>query len=159
MKSQHSKVFFFFLSILLISMVGTVSAANGADGKAGVLGLGVKTSFPYAELDEKAKTGWGVVGIVDYPLIPFIDLTADLGYNHFPGEDDNPDVDVWNICFGGRFVLGAFFMGGETGYFSHVQEWSYVPSMGLRFGAFEGAIRYKAVGGASWTSLRFGYYF
>ncbi len=159
MKWQKNLVSALLLAALLITLVGTASADTWPGRQEKVLGIGVKTSFPYAELKDEATTGWGVVGIFDYPLIPLIDLTADVGYNHFPGEGDNEDVDVWNVCFGGRLALGVFFMGGEAGYFSHVNEWSYVPSMGLRFDRFEGAIRYKAVGGASWTSLRFGIYF
>ena len=159
MKNLNNKVLIILLTIVLLSLVGNAYAKTWPGRETRILGLGVKSSFPYAGFNDDFETGWGVVGIVDYPLIPLIDLTADVGYNHFPGSGDTDGVDVWNICFGGRLALGAFFMGGETGYFSQVDEWSYVPSMGLRFGAFEGAVRYKAVGGSGWTSLRFGYYF
>ncbi len=145
--------------LLILSLASSVMAKTWVGREERVLGLGVKSSFPYASFDDDFNTGWGVVGIVDYPLIPLIDLTADVGYTHFPGDGATESVDVWNACFGGRLALGVFFMGGETGYFSHVDEWSYIPSMGLRFGRFEGALRYKAVGGSGWTSLRFGYYF
>lgn len=159
MKLHKAFISILLLTLILTTVVAHASAGTWASRQEKVLGVGVKTTFPYAEFKDDTKTGWGVGGIVDYPLIPLIDLTADLGYNHFPGKDDNEDVDVWNLCFGGRLALGAFFMGGETGYFSHVEEWSFVPSMGLRFNRFEGAIRYKAVGGVSWTSLRLGVYF
>ncbi len=143
----------------LIFCSGVASAKTWPGRETRVLGLGIKTSFPFAEFKDKASTGWGISGLLDYPLIPLIDLTADVGYNHFSGADDGDGVDVWNAIFGGRFALGVFFMGAETGYFSYVDEWSYVPSMGLRFGRFEGSLSYKSVGGGSWTSLRAGYYF
>ncbi len=149
----------FLVVLFLGAFFGTAAADTWPGRQDKVLGLSVKTSFPYAELNDDTQTGWGIAGMVDYPLIPLIDLTADVGVNHFPGDGEKEDVDVWNVCFGGRLALGAFFMGGETGFFTHVDEWSFVPSMGLRFNRFEGAVRYKAVGGASWTSIRLGVYF
>lgn len=159
MKYLNIKVYSVLVAILLVSLAGNAMAATWVGREDRVLGLGVKSSFPYANFDDDFNTGWGVVGMVDYPLIPLIDLTADVGYTSFPGSGENDSVDVWNVCFGGRLALGVFFMGGETGYFSYVEDWSFVPSMGLRFGPFEGGVRYKAVGGSGWTSLRFGYYF
>ncbi len=158
---KKMQVSFVALLILgfLISYSGIASAKTWAGREERNLGLAVHASFPYAEFGDEHKTGWGVSGIFDYPLIPLIDLTADVGYTHYSKANDGGGVDVWNLVFGARFALGVFFMGGETGYFTYVEEWSYVPSMGLRFGAFEGGIRYKSVHGASWTTLRFGYYF
>ena len=159
MKSLNNRIFPILLAVFLILLAGNAFAKTWPGRQEKNLGLGVKTSFPYAEFGEDANTGWGVAGMVDYPLIPLLDLTADVGYNHFAGMGEKDGVDVWNFCFGGRLALGAFFMGGETGYFSHGNDWSFVPSMGLRFGQLEGAIRYKSVGANGWTSLRFGYYF
>jgi len=50
-------------------------------------------------------------------------------------------------------------MGGEGGYFTGVDEGSFVPSIGLRLGNFEFAVRWKSVGGSSWSGLRLGYFF
>jgi hypothetical protein len=147
------------LLVLLVSLSANAYAKAWPGREERILGLGVKSTFPFDSFGDEVNTGLGVVGIVDYPLIPLIDLTAEVGYSHFAGESDRPSVDVWNICVGGRLALGVFFMGGETGYFSSVDEGSFIPSMGLRFGRFEGSVRHKAVGGSNWTSLRFGYYF
>ncbi len=150
----------FAVLVLLLTSVSTVAQAKTWPGREErVLGLGIKSTFPFSEFGNKTDNGWGVAGLVDYPLIPFIDLTADLGVTHFSGKNGGESVNVWNASFGGRFALGVFFMGGETGYFSYVEEWSFIPSMGLRFGSFEGSIGHKSVGGGNWTSLRFGYYF
>jgi len=159
MKKIQAGLVVFLILGFLISSIGLASAKTWAGREERNLGLALHTSFPYAEFGEEYKTGWGVSGIFDYPLIPFIDLTADVGYTRYSSDKGGDGIDVWNLVFGARFALGVFFMGGETGYFTFVEEWSYVPSMGLRFGAFEGAIRYKSVHGASWTTLRFGYYF
>ncbi len=149
----------FMLAVFLISTTSLASAKEWPGRETRNAGVAVKTLFPYAEFGDNTGTGWGLAAIYDYPLIPLIDLTADVGYSRFTGEGGGDGIGVWNFTFGGRLVLGPFFMGGETGYFTYVEEWSYVPSMGLRFGALEGGISYKSVGGASWTQLRFGYYF
>lgn len=157
-KSQISLVMLLALGFLVFSM-GAGIAKEWPGRETRNLGVAVKTFFPYAEYGEETDTGWGIAGIYDYPLIPLIDLTADVGYSTFSTPDGFDSVNIWNFTFGGRLVLGPFFMGGETGYFTKVEEWSYVPSMGLRFGAFEGGVSYKSVGTAAWTQLRFGYYF
>ncbi len=145
--------------VCLLASTGLATAKTWPGRQEKVLGIAGKVTFPFAGFGDKVNTGYGVAGIVDYPLIPFLDLTADVGYNHFSEGNSGAGADIWSLTFGGRFVLGSFFMGGETGYFSQADEWSYVPSVGLRFGKFEGAIRYKGVSGVNWTSVRLGYYF
>ena len=145
------------LAMLLTPQPSGAKAWPGRQEK--VLGVGLKTSFPFDDFGDRVNTGWGVAALLDYPVIPFIDATAEVGYSHFPDAGQGDGVDVWDVIFGARFALGVFFMGGETGYFSFVDEWSFVPSMGLRFGSLEGSVRFKAVGGGNWSSLRLGYYF
>jgi len=159
LKKLHvSLVLFLVLGFLVFSM--SIAVAKDWPGReTRTMGVAVKTFFPYAEYGDETDTGYGIAWIYDYPLIPLIDLTADVGYSHFSTPEGSESVNIWNFTFGGRLVLGPFFMGGETGYYTKVEEWSYVPSMGLRFGAFEGALSYKSVGTAAWTQLRFGYYF
>jgi hypothetical protein len=63
------------------------------------------------------------------------------------------------VSFGARLVFGAFYMGGETGYLSEVDKWSWVPSFGLRFDRVELALRLATAGADGWTTLRAGFYF
>lgn len=116
-------------------------------------------TLPYADFSDRYNSGWGLHAIADYPLIPLLTLTGDLGWNHFPGAADNQGIDVWEFSVGVNFALGVFYMGGETGYYTQVEEWSWVPSLGLRFDHWNFAVRFKAVNGASWRGLRVGYYF
>ena len=122
-------------------------------------GAGVSTSFPFTVGNDYGAQGYGLHALVDRPMWPFINLSADVGWNHFPGNDDRESVDVWNLIFGGRFVLGVFFMGGETGYLSEVDNWGWVPSIGLRFEKLEFTVRHVTAGADAWTTLRAGYYF
>ena len=92
-------------------------------------------------------------------LVPLITLTGSLGYNHFPGEGDLPSADVWSITAGLRFEFGAFYMGGEGGYYTEIDEGGFIPSLGLHLGRFELAGRWKSSGTSTWTSVRLGYYF
>jgi len=125
-----------------------------------IFGGAFMVTYPFEEFGDDYKTGYGIHGMLDYPLIVLFSLTADVGWNHFPSaRHGTTSIDVWEFTFGGKLNLGPFFMGGETGYYTKVDEWSWVPTMGLRFGQFEGCLRIKAVSGDSWTGLRLGYYF
>jgi hypothetical protein len=125
-------------------------------------GFGVAAMFniPNDEFGKRTDNGFGIHGVWVKPLIPLISLTADVGFNHFPSSDNGqPEANVWEFTGGLRFEFGAFYMGGEGGYYTEIDEGSFIPSMGLRFGKFEFAGRWKAVGGSSWTGLRLTYFF
>ena len=122
-------------------------------------GLAGMVSFPYDDLGDDQTTGYGIHGMWDYPWIPLLDLTADVGWNHFPGKEDNESVDVWEFTGGMRFVLGSFYMSGEVGYYTKVKSVSFVPGMGLRMGNLDLSFRYRAAKSTSWTGIRVGYFF
>jgi hypothetical protein len=122
-------------------------------------GVGLAINYPFDSFGDEVDTGYGLHGMLDYTFIPLLHFIADLGWNHFSGNEFRESVDILEITFGAKFQFGAFFMGGETGYYSQVDEWSFVPSLGARFTRLEIALRIKAVGGGSWTGLRIGYYF
>jgi hypothetical protein len=50
-------------------------------------------------------------------------------------------------------------MSGEVGYYTKVDDTSFLPGMGLRFTHLELAFNIRAVPSGSWTGLRLGYYF
>lgn len=123
------------------------------------LGAGLSTSFPYTEFGDDYSTGYGVHALLDKPVWPLINASADVGWNHFPGNEEHDSIDVWSLFFGGRLVFGVFYMGAEAGYLSEVDHVGWVPSFGCRFEKLELGIRYVASGSNSWTTLRAGYYF
>jgi len=124
------------------------------------LGLAGALTYPFQDFGDDYNTGYGLHAMFDYPLIPLLNVTGSAGWNHFPREKEGESLDVLNLAVGGKIALGSFYIGGEVGYFSEVEEWSWVPSMGVRLDSnWDFAVRLKATGTGSWTTLRAGYYF
>ncbi|MEN8006514.1 MAG: hypothetical protein ABFS42_05830 [Candidatus Krumholzibacteriota bacterium] len=136
-----------------------VEATAGRPGSTNIFGAAASVNHPYESFGKENSTGYGLHAIMDYPFIPLLDFTADIGWNHFPGANGGAGVDVWEFAGGMRFVMGVFFMSGEVGYYTEVDDTSFLPGMGLRFDRLEFSLRVKAVTGGSWTGFRFGYYF
>ncbi len=122
-------------------------------------GAGAQVSFPRSSYGNSYTTGFGMQGMFDYPLIPLLDICGSVGWNHFPHVDDGSTIDVWETALGLRFVLGAFFMNGEMGHFSKVDESSFIPGLGMRYDHWEFSFRSKATGSSTWSTFRVGYYF
>ena len=122
-------------------------------------GVAGQFSVPTSAYAEKYTNGYGLQALVNYPWISVIDLSASVGWNRFPEGDDNSAQEIWEASMGMRFVLGAFFMNGEMGYFSNIDEWTFIPGLGARFDHWEFSLRPKAAGANTWTSFRVGYYF
>jgi hypothetical protein len=122
-------------------------------------GLAFAQTHPFQDFNDEHNTGYGLHAIVDYPVIPLLNFTVDVGWNRFDKADDGAALDVINVTFGGKISLGPFYVGGETGYYNKVEDWSWVPSMGVRPGNWDFGVRLKATGEGSWTTLRVGYYF
>jgi len=122
-------------------------------------GVGVQSTIPTSDSRNRYATGYGVQGMYNYPLIPLIDISASAGWNHFPEGNDVQSLDMWEVAAGMRFAVGAFFMNGELGYYSKIDETAFIPGLGLRNTHWEASIRAKAAGANTWTTLRLGYYF
>jgi len=153
-----------FRHLAIAGVLAVVAGVTPASGQVVVdrshaLGAAVQTSFPYDELGDTHNTGWGVQAMVDYPLIPLFHLCGRVGWNTFPRVGGGDSLDVWEITGGGRVVLGAFFMGGEVGWYDKGDHWSWVPSLGLRFERIEVAFCVRAVSRYAYTSARAGWYF
>jgi hypothetical protein len=121
-------------------------------------GLAAAQTHPFQEFNDDTNTGYGAHAMCDFPVVPLLNFTADLGWNRFDREAGG-SLDVVNFTFGGKIAFGPAYMGGETGYYSKVDEWSWVPSFGLRPGNLDFCVRLKATGQGTWTTLRLGYYF
>ena len=120
---------------------------------------GLSMHFPNSDFGVRSKTGYGLDLFYVHPVLPLVTITGSAGYSHFPGEEDLQAVDMWRFTGGFRFEFGAFYMGGEGGYYTEIDESGFVPSIGLHIGKFEVAGRWKSSGTSTWTTLRVGYYF
>lgn len=136
----------------------TLAAETAAPRKVN-FGAGLTMKNPYENFGDQYDTGFGVEALLDYPIIPLLDLTAGIGWNHFPQGDATESVDIWEFVGGARLRLGVFFMSGEVGYYTKINEASFLPGLGLRFTHFEVAMNIRAVSGGSWTGWRLAYYF
>ena len=151
-----------FTALLFLGTVSTATAVEQVAGEparspwhsGNYWGLAGQVSLPRGVFKDNFSTGYGLQGVFDYPLIPFLDLSGSLGWNHFPGADDGAGADVWEGTFGVRFVLGVFFMNGEMGYFSKVDESSFIPGLGVRTDHWEISARSKAAGSNTWSGIR-----
>ena len=122
-------------------------------------GAGLTAKYRKSTYDESHHTGYGIMAFMDYPFIPLLDLTAGIGWNNFPDANEGDEVDIWEFVGGMRFRMGVFFMSGELGYYTNIEETSFLPGLGLRFDHFEVAWNVRAVSEGSWNGLRLGYYF
>lgn len=122
-------------------------------------GVGLSAKYRNSAYGEVNDTGYGIQAFMDYPFIPLLDLTAGIGWNNFPEADERDAVEIWEFVGGMRFRMGVFFMSGEVGYYTNIDETSFLPGLGLRFEHFEVAWNIRAVSAGSWNGLRLGYYF
>jgi len=123
------------------------------------IGVAGTLTYPFQEFGDDYETGYGLHLLLDYPLIPLVNFCGNAGFTHFGHLQSGEDINVLSVVFGAKVVFGPVFMGGETGYYSEIKEWGWVPSFGLRPGNWELSLRYKSAGAGNWTTLRAGYYF
>ena len=122
-------------------------------------GIAATVSLPYGDFSEDRTTGYGLQGLVDFPLVPLFNLTGTVGWSHFPEDGDVEPVDIWYVNIGGRLVLASFYMSGQTGYYSELDQWGWVPGFGFRFTQLELGLEYVGASKGAWTTLRVGWYF
>jgi len=152
-------------TVLLVVLFWTTTSVAWAAGahapwhSGNYWAVGAQLTYPNGDFNKKYSAGHGLQAVLDYPVIPLFDLTGSVGWNHFPHQHQGSGIDIWEFTVGGRFALGAFFMSGESGYFSKLNEWSYVPGIGLRYTHWEASVRIKVAGANTWSGLRLGYFF
>lgn len=151
---------FLLPTLLACCLLATAAPAQESPSPPKVhFGAGLTVKTPYESFGEQFETGYGIMAGLDYPLIPLLDLTAGIGWNHFPESQAAESIDIWELIGGARFRLGVFFMSGEVGYYTEIEETSFLPGLGLRFTHFEIALNVRAVSGGSWRGFRLAYYF
>jgi len=144
------------IAVLLAAVPGL---ALGQMDRGHVLGAGVQFAHPYDEFGRSADNGWGLNVVLDYPLVPLFHACALAGRTRFAGDGDLPGITVWEVSAGGRLAFGAFYMGGEVGWYDRGDVWSWVPSMGVRLTRLEFAWRLRAVSRSAYSSLGVAWYF
>lgn len=150
----------FLLALLATALPIPASQAQEESPPRSVnFGAGLTVKTPYDSFGEDFKTGYGISALMDYPLHPLLDLTASVGWNHFSSDKADESIDIWELVGGARFRLGVFFMSGEVGYYTEIDQTSFLPGLGLRFTHFEFAFNVRAVDAGSWRGFRLGYYF
>jgi len=97
-------------------MAAEVQAQEGPAPRSVHFGAGISVKYPYESIGDEYRSGYGLHAIMDYPVIPLLDLTADIGWNHFPRGDASESLDIWEFVGGARVRLGVFFMSGEVWY-------------------------------------------
>jgi len=135
------------------------SAGSGPESRHTQFGAGISYKYPFSSYDQEYSPGWGIQALLSYPFIPVLDLVADIGWNHFPHDNDGADIDIWEFVGGARFRLGAFFMSGEVGYYTNIESVSFQPGLGLKFDNWDFAWTVRSVDSGSWHGIRVGYYF
>lgn len=145
---------------LLLSMLLIASLALPGGVEAQVdsgFGIGAKMLFPTGDLDDAVKSGWGLAGTGELRILHFLAATGEISYYEFPGESSGDleleDQDFLGFAAGARLYLAALYLGADMGYFTDLEEFSFIPNVGLKFAMFEVAARYKATD-ANWMELR-----
>lgn len=80
--------------------------------------------------------GSGYTGGVqaEFALVAF-SIYGDAGWTYFSGEDDNDNVNGFELAAGGRLLLGPIFIGGQYGYATgDLDQNLWRPEVGVRLG-------------------------
>ncbi|MFO7587934.1 MAG: hypothetical protein R6X22_07650 [Gemmatimonadota bacterium] len=145
-----------------ISLLGLVLASlvlpGRAAGQAGSgLGLGAKLLFPTGDFDGEVKAGWGLAVTGEARILDVVAATGEIGYHRFRGEEAGgvplEDREIYGFAAGARVYLALLFVGAEWGYFTDLEESSFLPSVGIRLSLVEITARYKATD-SNWVELR-----
>jgi hypothetical protein len=106
----------------------------------------------------------------DYNLNKYFALRADPGWNDVSGPEtsyidpagvihtNHPNMSVWEFTRGFKAQVSIFYIEARGGYFSGVNDWGFVPAVGLRMRKLDIQGNYSFVGDNEWASLRIGYY-
>lgn len=133
-----------------------------AAGSALAAGVGVGFRLPSGDFGDAYDGGFGANFTMAYPLAPTVSAYGDIGYTRFMGKSASvggvevgpDDLDVWGFSAGAKVGLGGFYLGGEGGYFTEVDEFGLSPLLGLGLGPLDISARYKFTGDANWFDLR-----
>jgi len=138
-------------------------AVLGTTGAAWAIGVGLGFRAPTGDFGDLYDGGFGANVVMEFPLAPTISAYGDVGYTTFYGQDlviDGTtatavdDIDVWGFSAGAKFGIGGFYLGGEVGYFTEIDETGLSPLVGMGLGPLDISARYKITGDANWIDLR-----
>ncbi|HPF71876.1 MAG TPA: hypothetical protein PLQ13_14480 [Candidatus Krumholzibacteria bacterium] len=150
----------------IFALAAVAALAFASTALAG-FGIGANVAAPTGDFGDFFKAGYGIHAVYQQGLTPLATLTGDFGWTTFSSEDvtigsvtiGGEDIDVWNATAGARFAVLPLGLGAEVGYFSEVEEWSFVPTAGMTFSKIDLSARWKATGDAKWFEVRAAFMF
>ncbi|MCK5759802.1 MAG: hypothetical protein KAH33_00815 [Candidatus Delongbacteria bacterium] len=126
--------------------------------------------LPQKELAEVYEVGLGIYANFDYELSEHFAARLDLGWNDVAGPEneyqdtdgnthtDHTNTSIWEISGGLKANLSIFYVEIRGGYFTTINDWGYIPAVGLRLGIFDIQGNYSFVGDSEWAAVRMGFY-
>lgn len=155
--------------ILCLFLIFTVQT-KAQDEKKLIGGNSFNVFLPQGELAETYDHGFGFYGNFDYNLSKHLALRFDLGWNDISGPEtsyvdtvgvvhmNHPNMSVWEFTGGLKASVSVIYIEARGGYFTGINDWGFIPAVGLRFGKFDIQGSYSFVGNNEWISARIGYY-
>ena len=140
-------------AVLALTLAGPAQAQFGK-----TIGVGALAAFPTDDnFSDVYNTGFGAAIFSRKGVAPIVSVTGQIGYTRFGAKSELnlSDVSVFEFTAGGLANLGMFNGGVEFGYFTDVDDWSFVPNIGVKIAILDASLRYKA-GGVSWLAFRLG---
>jgi len=146
--------------VLLLASLSASACASGFK-----LGPVLKSNHPTGDLGDVQDNGI-TVGATGEARLVALALVGELDYTRFSGGTvngaDTDGVGFWEVAGGGRFYLGTFFVGAQTGYLSGSSfsgDPILRPEVGVSIWKLTGLAQYKLGGDAHWWSLGASYSF
>ncbi len=173
-------------TLLAGTMLLTTLAVKAQDAKGAVngfkFGIGLEGALPLSGLKASYDVGAGLTLRASQGVAENFDLTLTTGGIAFiPKDIANPNIDtkaaIWiPIKLGGRYMFSENFYGmAEAGVtiaktylptttgssFTSVSStnFTYAPSIGVKFGGFDLGLRYEGVDSTGFLGLRLGFTF
>ena len=112
----------------------------------------------------------GVYANIDYNFNQHFAARFDLGWNDVSGPEttyadtlgfihvNHPNMSVWEFTAGFKVSVSVVYIEIRGGYYTGVNNWGFVPAVGLRIGRFDLQGNYAFVGDNRWVSARIGFY-
>ena len=159
-------------AVLVTILVLTIASiqANAQEEEKLISGNSFNIFIPQGTFADTYDHGFGVYSNFDYNLNKFFALRFDIGWNDVSGQEttyldtlgvihiNHPNMSVWEFTGGFKASVSIFYIEARGGYFTGVNEWGFVPALGLRIGKLDIQGNYSFVGDSEWVSVRIGYY-
>ena len=156
--------------LITLIIIAGLALTTQAQEKKLVSGNSFNVMIPQGKMADTYDHGIGIYGNIDYNFNKYFAARFDLGWNDVSGLEttyvdpygnihtNHPNMSVWEFTGGLRASISVFYLEIRGGYFTGINEWGYVPAVGLRFGKLDIQGSYTFGGDSEWVSARIGYY-